>query len=181
MNLSIKRYSAAEVPEAGRPGFWVHAGDFNQALELAANREAALQQRLNAADQRVDDLQSGLTKARDMVRWFYTHANVHQVGTAMMDAAREFLAVPADDVRAVAEEPVAWIKPNVSETLRKDECCYAFGSNSPKGNLIPLYRHPQRPVVLPERIQWFDDNSEQRKAEIDGYNACLDDIARLNK
>lgn len=53
---------------------------------------SALQQRLNIADQRVDDLQSEVTKARDMVRWFYTHANVHQVGTAMMDAARDFIA-----------------------------------------------------------------------------------------
>ena len=57
MNSTIKRYCAAEVPEAGRPGFWVHAGDFNQAMELAANREAALQQRLNIADQRVCDLE----------------------------------------------------------------------------------------------------------------------------
>ncbi|WP_296255553.1 MULTISPECIES: hypothetical protein [unclassified Pseudomonas] len=60
MNPTIKRYSAADVPEAGRPGFWVHAGDLNQALALAANREAALQQRLNIADQRVDDLQAQL-------------------------------------------------------------------------------------------------------------------------
>ncbi len=57
MNSRIKRYSAADVPKAGRPGFWVHAGDFNQVLELAANREAALQQRLNIADQRVCDLE----------------------------------------------------------------------------------------------------------------------------
>ncbi|TDV54432.1 hypothetical protein EC919_104168 [Pseudomonas graminis] len=39
-----------------------------------------------------DCYQSELTKARDMVRWFYTHANVHQVGTAMMDSARDFIA-----------------------------------------------------------------------------------------
>jgi hypothetical protein len=57
MNSTIKRYSAADVPESGRPGFWVHAGDFNQVLELAANREAALQQRLNIADRRVCDLE----------------------------------------------------------------------------------------------------------------------------
>ena len=64
MSTTIKRYSAADVSEAGRPGFWVHAEDFNQAMELAANREAALQQRLNIADQRVCDLQSELTKMR---------------------------------------------------------------------------------------------------------------------
>lgn len=36
-------------------------------------------------------------------------------------------------------EPVAWIKPDVAKTLTKDECCYAFGSQNPKGTLIPLY------------------------------------------
>lgn len=53
---------------------------------------SALQQRLNIADQRVCDLQSELTKALSLIRWFYIHANVHQVGTVMMDAARDFIA-----------------------------------------------------------------------------------------
>ena len=50
-------------------------------------------------------------------------------------------------------EPVAWIKPDVLATLRKDECCYAFGEQSPKGNLVPLYAVQPAPVsvVLPER------------------------------
>ena len=50
-------------------------------------------------------------------------------------------------------EPVAWIKPEVLATLRKDECCYAFGEQSPKGSLVPLYAEPPAPVavVLPER------------------------------
>jgi hypothetical protein len=36
-------------------------------------------------------------------------------------------------------QPVTWIKPDVLATLRKDECCYAFGEQSPKGNLVPLF------------------------------------------
>ncbi|WP_193752140.1 hypothetical protein, partial [Pseudomonas abietaniphila] len=42
---------------------------------------------------------------------------------------------------------VAWIKADVAATLTDDECCYAFGKQSPKGNLVPLYLRPQRPVV----------------------------------
>jgi hypothetical protein len=68
MNSQIKRYSAADVPEARRPGLWVHAGDLNQALELAANREAALQQRLTIADQRVDNLESDIAAARELLK-----------------------------------------------------------------------------------------------------------------
>lgn len=42
-----------------------------------------------------------------------------------------------------------------------------------------LNRHPQRPVVMPERRQldgWLDCTSQDR-----GWNACLDEFARLNK
>lgn len=53
---------------------------------------SALQHRLNTADQRVDNLESDMTEARGLVRWLYTHANVHQVGTVMMDSARLFIA-----------------------------------------------------------------------------------------
>lgn len=50
-------------------------------------------------------------------------------------------------------EPVAWIKPEVAATLRKDDCCYAFGSQNPKGSLIPLYAEQPAPVavVMPDR------------------------------
>lgn len=48
----------------------------------------------------------------------------------------------------VNSDPVVWIKPDVAKTLRRDDCCYAFGSNSPKGNLIPLYtEQPLREAV----------------------------------
>lgn len=48
---------------------------------------------------------------------------------AMLDAA------PVTEI----QEPAAWIKPDVLATLRGDECCYAFGEQSPKGNLVPLF------------------------------------------
>lgn len=45
-------------------------------------------------------------------------------------------------------EPVAWIKPDVAKTLSRDECCYAFGSQNPKGTLIPLYAEQPAPVAV---------------------------------
>ena len=44
--------------------------------------------------------------------------------------------------------PVVWIKPDVAKTLTKDECCYAFGSQNPKGTLIPLYAAHPAPVAV---------------------------------
>ena len=60
-------------------------------------------------------------------------------------------------------EPVAWIKPDVAKTLTKDQCCYAFGSQNPKGTLIPLYAEQPAPVavVMPERrAEIISDNPE---------------------
>ena len=44
--------------------------------------------------------------------------------------------------------PVVWIKPDVAKTLRKDECCYAFGEQNPAGTLIPLYAEQTAPLAL---------------------------------
>jgi hypothetical protein len=52
--------------------------------------------------------------------------------------ARQLLESAAERL-AVETQPAAWIKPDVLATLRKDECCYAFGEQSPKGNLVPLF------------------------------------------
>lgn len=65
-------------------------------------------------------------------------------------------------------EAVAWIKPDVLATLRKDECCYAFGGQNPKGTLVPLYTSQPAPVsvVLPEgymiveRSIWTEEQAE---------------------
>ena len=45
------------------PGHWVRAADFDERQEQAKQREVALQDRLTAADQRVDDLTDLLNKA----------------------------------------------------------------------------------------------------------------------
>ncbi|NWA25473.1 hypothetical protein HX866_11255 [Pseudomonas gingeri] len=54
-----ERFSKHGVLHSDRKGLWVHAGDFNQKIEQGAAREAALQQRLTAADERIDALTQG--------------------------------------------------------------------------------------------------------------------------
>jgi DNA repair exonuclease SbcCD ATPase subunit len=104
MNSTIKRYSAADVPEAGRPGFWVHAGDFNQVQEQAASRESALQQRLNIADQRVCDLQIELTKARNLISTLEARLLHKDKGIDFRDA----LISEASEL-AYKELPATWL------------------------------------------------------------------------
>jgi len=60
-------------------------------------------------------------------------SGISSVYTAMIDYA----PVPPQ----VEAQPVAWIKADVAATLTRDECCYAFGSQNPKGSLIPLFTH----------------------------------------
>ncbi|UZJ58611.1 hypothetical protein OKW98_18715 [Pseudomonas sp. KU26590] len=98
---------------------------------------------------------------------------------------RAVLAAAAEDVRAVVEEPVAYLyKEYVWAT---GLCDYVWRtqleSEAPTDDqnvkdIDPLYRHPQRPVVLPERM--ISTNTlEELKAE--GYNQCIADCERLNK
>lgn len=42
MSEQVKRYRAHQIPESGRAGLWVHAGDFNQKMNQAKEREDAL-------------------------------------------------------------------------------------------------------------------------------------------
>jgi hypothetical protein len=58
-------------------------------------------------------------------------------------------------------QPAAWIKPDVLATIRGDECCYAFGEQSPKGNLVPLYTRSDAGEV--ERLR---DELESTKAAL---------------
>lgn len=92
-------------------------------------------------------------------------------------------------------EPVAWIKPDVAKTLTKDECCYAFGSQNPKGTLIPLYAEQPAPVavVLPgiefSFEHWWETSGQYCRAGggdyektfgYRAYEAALAEVAKLN-
>lgn len=67
-----------------------------------------------------------------------------------------------DKAQGVVElpDPVAWIKPDVAETLTANECCYAFGSQNPKGDLIPLVRL--------DTVQPLFDRVQGDKARLEG-------------
>ena len=67
-------------------------------------------------------------------------------------------------------EAVAWIKPDVLATLRKDECCYAFGDQSPKGNLVPLYTSQPAPVSVTSDAA---SDRAYRNGLQQGYNLAL--------
>lgn len=62
-------------------------------------------------------------------------------------------AAPAEDVRAVVEEPVAWMLEGSvgGSSLDFQTSDLLDTQNRHGGVLVPLYLRPQRPVVLPER------------------------------
>lgn len=85
---------------------------------------------------------------------------------------------PAEDVRAVVEEPVAWRCGGITWSYRVDAINHAERFSL---EVEPLYRHPQRPVVLPERIIGQQHGDKIAEAEQRGWNACLDAVEELNK
>lgn len=98
----------------------------------------------------------------------------------------EILAALPEDARAVGNEPVGYAS---SAELTDDG--HGIGTvvlreNPPAngytdgGIPLPLYRHPQRPMVLPERIEPTQDEPYMTEAS-HGFNSCLDRIAELNK
>lgn len=82
-------------------------------------------------------------------------------------------AAPAEDVREVVDEPVVYQVKIHGMTLY-----WNTPSEASKAINTPLYRHPQRKVVMPERR---DYDVGMRTSFGEGWNACLDEFARLNK
>lgn len=89
-----------------------------------------------------------------------------QSQVAVIEKIRALLAAPAEDVRAVVEEPVGKVLSDAEMGIGYDR---KFGRVIWFGPLEPglLYRHPQRPVVLPERLRevWLFLNGQ---AELNG-------------
>lgn len=84
-------------------------------------------------------------------------------------------AAPAEDARAVVDEPVAWLGSGLAFTSLADAKEYAGYKD---GVVTPLYRHPQRPVVMPDHRE--SDLRSPVYGYARGWNACLDEFARLN-
>lgn len=95
---------------------------------------------------------------------------------------------PAEDVRALVNEPVAWADPDSPGRMcTAEHKAYAIEiGGAPASALItltvPLYRQAQRKTVMPERMtmrpfQTVDRGSTNYKA---GWNAYDDEFTRLN-
>lgn len=99
----------------------------------------------------------------------------------------DILTCPAEDVRAVVDEPVAWEHKMLQEFGHikelTDDPKHPFGVADVDYDASytvvsdPLYRHPQRPVVMPVR----QDPGPAFHQWPQGWNDCLDEFARLNK
>ncbi|WP_282372251.1 Lar family restriction alleviation protein [Pseudomonas sp. PS02290] len=88
-------------------------------------------------------------------------------------------AAPAEDVRAVVEEPVGYALDSMLKRIKDNPSFGHMIFGSPNGAYdVPLYRHPQRPVVLPERKHLGDPTP---LSLVEGWNACLDAVEELNK
>lgn len=117
-----------------------------------------------------------------------------------LDKARKAIAAPAEDVRAVGEEPNPFGYWRVPKGAPLQGAFLLWESDGPYGNsdshiasaidagfsVKKLYSHPQRPVVFPERMVVPATRSFQGPLHIAydvaaGYNACIDEFERLNK
>lgn len=120
------------------------------------------------------------------------------------DKLRSLLAAPAEDIRAVVDEPVAEFQFRTrfadrdgdegwSPWERSNEFSYADYVRVPllhgwEYQTRKLYLHAQRETVMPERFD-IPKRDEYESAdhfaasvhEANTWNACLDEFARLNK
>lgn len=104
----------------------------------------------------------------------------------LMQWAREVLirhdAATAEDVRAVVDEPVGYAQMRDLEKVCGRNVVHVgvLMAPKPQDGFLPLYHQPQRQVVMPERIEPTQDEPYMTEAS-HGWNACLDEFARLNK
>lgn len=148
------------------------------------------------ADPRPTGLSQGWNLTRKHDGFVVGHQSVAYPpdGQAIERAEREgyvwipFL-VPASQLQPQGE-PVAWRGMNAYGEVvtdwvdgRPPDSMVDLCGNAAMYDGIELaYAEQPAPVaaVLPNPIQWHDDYSDTRKSEIDGWNACLDELARLN-
>lgn len=93
---------------------------------------------------------------------------------------------------AVVDEPVAWMvaisgtnqffaskREAEKERAEYESDMSAADIEEFSVPAVPLYRHPPRPIVMPECIERVSDFEGGQRSR--GWNACLDEFARLNK
>lgn len=88
------------------------------------------------------------------------YEDVNDIIRAGLADLRALLAAPAEVVRAVVEEPVAcYVATDDLEAIHDGSRMWATAwasdssLNPSRSFSEPLYRHPQRPVVMPERLR----------------------------
>ena len=105
-------------------------------------------------------------------RCFSNKADGYVTVLTAFDELKDLIAAPAEDVRAVVDEPVAYMRQDDSTYNNLVQCAFtcpgAFG----------VYRSLPRPFVMPER-KTINQGQEDNRA-VYGYNACVDDFIRLN-
>lgn len=92
---------------------------------------------------------------------------------------RAALAAPAEDVREVLDEPVGYSDEATIRWLTKTGFCQIQKDKPRSGVVVPLYRHAQRKVVMPDHRE--SDLRSPVYGYARGWNACLDEFERLNK
>ena len=126
-------------------------------------------------------------------QWFYTrdprYYSAEPVTLAQLLAALPkdgSLEAPAEYVRAMVDEPVAWqldVEGYKTVTIEDRERALSeerhYQCRGRAVSVHPLYRHAQRKVVMPERIAVPDADCPER-INAQGWNACLDNFERLN-
>jgi hypothetical protein len=97
----------------------------------------------------------------------------------------EILAAPPEDVRAVVEEPLAlgWTRGDYQMNQAATTYDPSTADEWVRAGypVEPIYRHPQRQMVLPDMVLWSGIAPIDVRNQIKGWNACLDEISRLNK
>lgn len=103
------------------------------------------------------------------------HLADYQLAAAVKGEVLSILSATAEDVRELGDEPVAYVMPGQIEAMKSVGWMHASRDKGKTGLEVSLYRHPQRPVVLPDRKR------SPLSAGDEGWNACLDEFKRLNK
>ncbi|WP_443696418.1 Lar family restriction alleviation protein [Pseudomonas sp.] len=89
-------------------------------------------------------------------------------------------AAPAEGVRAV-DEPVGYAQTRDLEKIGGRNVIHVGVLMSPKtqDGFEPIYRHAQRQMLMPEEAT-RRTSSDADEAYDSGWNACLDELKRLN-
>lgn len=189
---SIESSIGYESPQA----YWVECSDCGYKTYDCSNRTAALYawiQRNKPTEAKAMTAKSNrvagdmVSVPRELVERIADHCKFWKDHTYLEaisnieDPLRTLLAPPAEDVRAMVDEPVAWQFYQDGKWWNGDDRIKDHRHNTERAGYLTreLYAHAQRKTVMPEpRKEW--GSSEKLDLGNLGWNACLDEFKRLN-